>query len=145
MIYSPTLAYIVIHSHMKSYLFIHSHIESYKCIQSHTKSYKVMLSQTKLSVLCQSVNLWICDFRSLWTAHAVNKPSFCSGSCDEIHATTKSQIRRFTDWQRTLSFVWLSITLYDFVWLYMTMYEYVWLHMTVYDYICQCRTIYHFV
>ena len=42
-----------------------THKQSYNVMHSLTKSYKVIQSQTKLSVLCQSVNLSLCDLRSL--------------------------------------------------------------------------------
>ena len=38
---------------------------------------------------------------------------------------------RLTDWQRTLSFVWLCLTFYAFVWLCMTLHDCAWLCMTV--------------
>ena len=49
----------------------------------------------------------------------------------------KSQIHIFTDWQRTLNFGWLSITLYDFVTFSITIYDFLWLWicMTLYDYV----------
>ena len=37
-------------------------------------------------------------------AHSVNKPSFCSGSCDEIHDTTKLQNR--TSLKDFWNFLW---------------------------------------
>ena len=82
--------------------------------KSFIKSFKYVSRIFKWSFFCNFV-AWISSQlpeqkEGLLTAWAVQR-------------LLKSQIHRLTDWQRTPSFVWLSITLYDFVWLYMTMYE----------------------
>ena len=62
-----------------------------------------------------------------------------------VQRSLKSQIDRFTNSQRTLSFIWLCITVFDYVWLCKTMYDYVWLWMTMYDYVLLCIPIYEYL
>ena len=57
-----------------------------------------------------------------------------------VQRSLKSQIDRFTNSQRTVSFVWLCMTVFDNVWLCITMHYHIWLCITMYDYVWPCMT-----